>query len=254
MKFRWPAAGLALVLCAPSALLAQEIRAVTPQHALAGTETRFTAEGIDLPTQNSPKAGLKLSTLPAGACENARRTQPATPQRYHFACTFAARSEPVVVRIHQLVRGRSELLWAAKLPVLAGPPKLTHITLSGSQPGSQSRVRCDSGAPCVTLTGDLAASSSLSVEVRGQNLPPELHIDIEACNPLLPAASASAQPVLPHTLPQDLRQSQCTLAATAAGAPARRVRILSAAPAQGGQLLWQTRLGADLPPATSAAN
>lgn len=224
-----------VLLVAGQHAAAQQLTAIYPRHAVAQTETRFTVEGVALPTADSAQAGLKLSTVPAGSCQNAKRYKAATTERYYFSCSFDTAPTPVLIRIHNKTSGKSDFLGSFAISVLHGPPVLAHLTISGNVVSSNARVRCEIGAACVTLAGDLTASDTISVEVKGANLPPELYFEVEGC------LQASASQPNPR---DDIREASCTVAA---GAGSRKIRILSAAPTRGGNELWKTDLNAATP-------
>ena len=224
----------ALMVAGPRAA-AQQLTTIYPRHAVATMDTLFTVEGVALPTADSAQAGLKLSTVPAGSCQNARRYKAATADRYYFACTFEPSQTPVLIRIHNRLGGQSEFLGSFSIPVLMGPPLIAHLTISGNVASSNARVRCEIGAACVTLAGDLMTSDIISVEAKGTNLPPELYFEVEGCLQVGPS---------PADQRNDLREAVCTVAPNAG---ARRIRILSASPARGGNELWKTDLNAAMP-------
>ena len=226
--------GLVMTSATPYGL-AQQLTTIYPRHAVAQTETRFTVEGVALPTVDSAQEGLKLSTVPAGSCQNARRYKAATADRYYFSCTFDSASTPVLVRIHNKTGNRSEFLGSFPISVLDGPPVLANLTISGNIASSNARVRCEIGAACATLVGDLTASDILSIEAKGINLPPELYFEVEGCLQVRPGSPGQGK---------DTREASCTVAA---GDGSRRIRVLTAAPTRGGQELWKIDLNAAAP-------
>lgn len=224
--------GMVALMVAWTPAVAQQLIAIYPRHAVAQTETRFTIEGAGLPTADSAQAGLKLSTVPAGSCQNARRYREATADRYYFACTFDTVPAPVLIRIHNKTIGKSDFLGSFAIPVMNGPPALSHLTISGNVASINARVRCEIGAACLTLAGDLATSDTISVEAKGANLPPELYFEIEGC--LQVSASQPDQR-------SEIREGICKVVARAGP---RKIRILSAPPVQGGNELWKIDLNA----------
>ena len=212
-----------------SATGAQQVTRVYPRFAIAGQETRFTAEGRDFPASAPAALGMKFVTTPT-PCTAPRRTQPVTTSHYRFACTFAGGADTATLKIFVKDRKREgPALWQDRIQLLAGPPLVTQVFVRGASPEGATVVTCSSVTSCLFVQGPLGAGQALQVEVSGSNLPQTLRLDIDACERT-------------STLSNEASTTQRMFTCTAGQAPTAALRVLSARTDEGGAPLFNAMI------------